>query len=246
MDYIKSNINNLTSIWEIVGNTFNTLHKDSSYNYCYVPGSDWPNRVWVAPGTGAEGQQQAIEAVKRVPLGLTYSHWRGNSEEESLLLKNSGLVIKSEQVGMSMHLKELLPVAGRLQLIPIREQAQADIWEALYPQSFGYKISAETVLKTAHLIPYFLIYLNEEPIGTILSIQTGDVIGIHCLGVIPAHRRKGYAEEAMAMALNEAIKKGITWATLQASQLGKGIYSRMGFTDDFMVTNYHLPPREDA
>ncbi|NIG56435.1 GNAT family N-acetyltransferase [Chitinophaga sp. Cy-1792] len=241
MDHVTRNINNLTTLWETVGTAFNTLHKETLYNYCYVPGSDWPNRVWLSPGAGEEAVLQAIAAVKTLPHKLTYSHWSGIDEAEPSLFENAGLALKSTQVGMSLPLQAPLPEPGRLQLRRIQDVSQAATWETLYPQSFGYRISAETVVRTMQQIPYFLIHFGQEVIGTVIAKRTGEIIGVHALGIIPAFRKRGFAEEAMAVLLNAARENGATLATLQASQLGKGIYSRMGFSDDFVVRNYHLP-----
>ncbi|MNF14153.1 hypothetical protein D3C80_2162530 [compost metagenome] len=53
-------------------------------------------------------------------------------------------------------------------------------------------------------------------------------------------RKRGYAEEIMKFAINEAIDADCEYAQLQASALGKGIYTRLGFEDLFTITNYQL------
>ncbi|WP_260852721.1 hypothetical protein [Flavobacterium anhuiense] len=44
----------------------------------------------------------------------------------------------------------------------------------------------------------------------------------------------------MKFAINEAIDADCDYAHLQASPLGKGIYSRLGFEDLFLITNYFI------
>ncbi len=85
-----------------------------------------------------------------------------------------------------------------------------------------------------------LVHFEEKPIGTLTLFQTGNVMGIHGVGVIPEMRKKGFAEEIMKFAINEAIDVGCEYAQLQASALGKGIYTRLGFEDLFLITNYQL------
>ncbi|MGF6846006.1 putative acetyltransferase [Chitinophaga sp. W3I9] len=56
--------------------------------------------------------------------------------------------------------------------------------------------------------------------------------------MIPEARRKGFANEIMAFVLNESLALNARYATLQASQMGKGIYLDMGFEEQFVIRNY--------
>ena len=67
---------------------------------------------------------------------------------------------------------------------------------------------------------------------------TGKIAGIHGVGVIPSYRRKGFAEEIMKVLLNDALEYGADYSTLQASNMGKGIYERLGYSEDFLISNY--------
>jgi predicted acetyltransferase len=73
-----------------------------------------------------------------------------------------------------------------------------------------------------------------------MLFQTGNYIGIHGVGVIPEMRRKGFAEEIMKFALNISIDLKAEYALLQASAMGKDIYTRLGFEDLFVIKNYIL------
>ncbi|WP_073177710.1 GNAT family N-acetyltransferase [Flagellimonas flava] len=111
-------------------------------------------------------------------------------------------------------------------------------------KAFGYGINPETLAKTWKHIPYYLIFDDREPVGTIILYQTGQVAGVHSLGILPQRRKQGYATEIMKHILNMALDKGATLATLQASEMAKNLYTKMGFSLDFIMTNHCLPTIE--
>ncbi|WP_448636528.1 GNAT family N-acetyltransferase [Pedobacter panaciterrae] len=137
-----------------------------------------------------------------------------------------------------MHLDQKFNQEQRLTFEQVYQPEQAKTWTDLYPESFKYNINPEILIKTCNQITYYTIYLDKTPIGTVLTMQTENAIGIHGLGIIPQMRKRGFAEETMAYILNKAIDNQLTYAYLQASELGKNIYLNMGFTVDFTMRNY--------
>ncbi len=67
------------------------------------------------------------------------------------------------------------------------------------------------------------------------------IIGIHSMGIIPEMRGKGFAEQMMRTILNQAVEQGFERATLQASSMGKGLYLKLDFEQQFAMSNYGLP-----
>ena len=60
------------------------------------------------------------------------------------------------------------------------------------------------------------------------------------MGVIPEMRRKGFAEQMMVNLLHWSTEQQFTYATLQASAMGKGLYLKLGFEEQFTMKNYSL------
>jgi GNAT superfamily N-acetyltransferase len=236
----QKNIKNLISLWETIGQSFQSHFKESLFHYVWLDDTDWPNRIWFIEKVTKDTLNTAIEIIQNISVPLTVSYWSGFKNELHPVFETFGFVKKSEQIGMSLALQKKFEKANRLNIKRITEGNQALAWGALYPQSFGYRISAEILMHTKDIIPYYLICLGDKPIGTAIIHQTEDVIGIHGISIIPEYRRQGFAEEAMAYFLNKAIDDRISFATLQSSALGKKIYLKMGFTEDFLMTNYLL------
>jgi predicted acetyltransferase len=61
------------------------------------------------------------------------------------------------------------------------------------------------------------------------------------MGVIPSQRRKGYAEELLIHMMNIGRMKGAKYATLQASDMGKRLYLKTGFQQDFIIKTFIKP-----
>lgn len=80
---------------------------------------------------------------------------------------------------------------------------------------------------------HFVGYLNTVPVSCLtLSIQE-DRARIDDVGTIPEHQNKGYATQMIVDALQTAMALGANFCFLEASQLGIGIYEKLGFQNIF-------------
>ncbi|EKF54331.1 acetyltransferase domain-containing protein [Galbibacter marinus] len=241
MKNLNENIYNLTTLWQIVGDAYGKYCFRESYSYSNIENSQWPNRIWLNSQPSKLIISEILVACGQGELPRSLSYWADFDDPNFRYFESDGLVLKSEQVGMSLVVsKKEYPSNRRIKLHKITSPAQPLLWEKLYPQSFGYVISAETVKYTMDHINYFLIYHNENPIGTVLTFTTNSVVGIHGMGIIPSFRKQGFAKEVMLELLNNAAKENILLATLQASSMGKSVYKDIGFSEDFLVRNYRI------
>jgi hypothetical protein len=232
------NIKNLIALWEKASSPFDGVFTEKKINYVHIPNSDWPNRVWLKQQLDEPALKEILEIMTSSPITLSFSYWDDIESIRCKLIEQYGFEQKSAQIGMSMRLGQKFKEEQRLTFEQVNEPGQAKTWTDLYPQSFKYHISPEILIKTCNQITYYTIYLDKTPIGTVLTMQTENAIGIHGLGIIPQMRKRGFAEETMAYLLNKAIDNQSAYAYLQASELGENIYLNMGFTIDFTMRNY--------
>nr|WP_294871048.1 GNAT family N-acetyltransferase [uncultured Pedobacter sp.] len=232
------NIKNLITLWEKASSPFNGLFTGEQFSYVCIPNSDWPNRVWLKQQLDGSALKEILEIITFSPIILSFSYWDDPESTTYKLVEQCGFEQKSVQIGMSMRLGQKFKEEKRLTFEQVNQREQAKIWTDLYPQSFKYHINPEILIETCNQITYYIIYLDKTPIGTVLTMQTENAIGIHGLGIIPQMRKRGFAEETMAYILNKAIDNQLTYSYLQASELGKNIYLNMGFTVDFTMRNY--------
>lgn len=240
MDIIKSNIHNLTALWEIAGEAIHTLHKSGPIGYCYIPGSQWPNRVWAGQELTQEQLSKVEEIIHNTNTNLSFSWFGTKTDSGNKRFAAAGFTEKSIQYGMSLPLQQPFATSIELDFRRVAGKADARIWSEAFAQSFGYIISDETIVKTQRKIPYELVYHNNALVGTVILFQTGNTAGVHSLGVVPEMRRQGFASEVMYHTLNRAIGAKAALATLQASTMARLMYEKMGFSLDFLMKNYRL------
>jgi predicted acetyltransferase len=237
---IKENIDNLTSLWKTAGNSVGTYFENSEFNGSIIEDSEWPNRIWFNTDANIKILTNAVKFVYNNSKTLTVPYWNNYNNGIEDIFELFNLKLKFKQVGMSMKLENNFEYEERLLIKKVENEKEAQTWENIYPQAFGYKISKETLLATHKKINYYLAFLNEDPIGTAIVYNSNNISGIHGVGVIPSARRKGFAEEIMKYVINKSIDDKMEYSTLQASDMGKGIYLRLGYSEDFTINNFVL------
>lgn len=236
---IQDNISNLTSLWKTVGSPFQSNHKNETFEYCKIENSGWPNKLWFNQDINPNIAEKAIETLKSNP-NLVIPYWNIYGTNSNEILEDKGLIKKTEQVAMALKLETPFTQENNLEFKRVINEEDAKIWADLYPNAFGYVISKEILVHNYKQVQFHLVTFQNQPIGTFMLLQTENNIGIHGVGVIPEMRRKGFAEEIMKYALNISINLNAEYALLQASVMGKDIYTRLGFEDLFVIKNYAL------
>lgn len=238
---VLENIHNLTAIWQRVNEQAGVHTAGSAFDFGVLTYSEWPNRLWFhhEPTLGS------VHAAKRIaqsaPVKLVLPYWDIYTQSHCKLLESQGFECLFEQVGMVMDLKKTVSVDQDIRMKAVDTQSDARLWEALFQQAFGYSIHHSLLLLQLKGIQFFIAYQEDSPIGTVvLSHENEEVIGVHSMGIVPAMRRKGFAEQLMHKILQQSVAKGFGYATLQASSLGKGLYLKLGFEEQFTLKNYSL------
>lgn len=237
MDLIKANINNLTALWKTGGQLAGQYIKEAGYCLSVAGSGEWPNKLWFT-------QSLDMLTLHDIQLkwnldGVSIPIWGNDLAKQELTLITRGFEEKLTQVAMSMDLTNAPERIDRVVIQKVTNEKMAETWSKLFQESFGYEVSAETVTKTIGSIEYFIGKHDEVPVGTaVLFMDRHGIAGIHSMGVIPTQRRKGYAEELLIHMMNIARMKGANYATLQASEMGKGLYLKTGFREDFTIKTF--------
>ncbi|MEM1260225.1 MAG: GNAT family N-acetyltransferase [Bacteroidota bacterium] len=238
MNKTQLNIHNLGQLWEIAGKASDGFKKGDGYFVSMSENGEWPNRIWVTETLFEETIADIASEMKRYKP-ITFSHFN-EMEIDPALLQEHGFELKSEQYGMSLPLNSKFEVKKTLKLERVSSSENAKLWSQAFYGAFQYEISSDTIGKAMEDIPFFLVKNDETLVGTLILFATDKVLGIHSLGILPTERKKGYAKEIMHHVLNRAIEDHYHLATLQASEMAKNMYAKMGFTFDFMMKNYTL------
>ncbi|MUH35391.1 GNAT family N-acetyltransferase [Zobellia amurskyensis] len=239
-ELIHTNVKNLTSLWETAGVAFDSYSKTPVFEYCEINGSEWPNRVWLHQPITQETIDLIKQKIGATTTPITLPVWDIYNENESVILENNDFSFIFEQVGMSLKPSHLFDVKSDVEIVRVSNPTEAMLWSELFQKSFGYVISSETVNKTLGKIEYYIAYSNSLPVGTALLHKTDSVMGVHAIGIPPEMRRRGYADQIMKLLINNIIKNGYEYITLQASNMGKNLYLKLGFEEQFLIKNYRL------
>jgi predicted GNAT family acetyltransferase len=167
---------------------------------------------------------------------LMISYWGDNHD----MFLSRGLELRGQQTAMSLQLTERPVPEKRLHLIRVKNEAQAKQWVDTFAVPFGYRIHEDIVSHSCDKTDFYLVFLENALVGTALLHMQDGIAGIHSVGILPEVRRQGYAEEIMKLLINIAMDYNASHCILQASAMGKGIYTRLGFTEDFLFSHYKL------
>lgn len=242
MDLKQQNIDNLISLWQVINRNANTAVTGNIFDYGIINYSDWPNRLWFKNAPEQTNLDLAKKIISSSTTKITVPYWEINRNDYYPLLEKNGFVKTLEQVGMSANISKGDFIPSEVTINEVRDERTALLWESLFQKAFKYKIDHKLLLSSYDEVDYLIAYDNATPIGTALMYYSGnEVVGIHSMGIIPEMRRKGYAEKMMHSMLFEAAKKGYSYATLQASEMGKNLYLKLGFEEQFLMKNYTLP-----
>lgn len=110
-------------------------------------------------------------------------------------------------------------------------------------QGFGSHPSVASGTTCAGLVgrPDCVVYVGYSdgtPVVSGLGWRTGRTVGVYAIATIPAARRRGYGAAMTARVVTDGLAAGCDVAALQASELGRPIYERLGFRVDVRYVAY--------
>jgi hypothetical protein len=85
-------------------------------------------------------------------------------------------------------------------------------------------------------------YAKGLPVVSGLGWRTGRTIGVYAISTIPVARRRGYGAAMTARVVTDGLAAGCYVAVLQASEVGRPIYERLGFREDVRYIAYRSSP----
>jgi GNAT superfamily N-acetyltransferase len=149
--------------------------------------------------------------------------------------------------GMTLALPAAIPPArAPLAVREVRTPEELVAFREVAFRGFGYPVAAARLFLDERLLarPGVRLYAGfagEALVATSLLVATGEVAGIFWVATLEEHRGRGYGEALTWAAIAGGREYGCRVASLQASEAGRRVYSRMGFAH---VLDYEtlLPP----
>jgi len=84
----------------------------------------------------------------------------------------------------------------------------------------------------------YLIYQDEEPVGTGSVVSNGKIGGIFNVAILPEHQGKGYGHALSIFLMNRARELGVEKVVLLSSPAAEKLYSNLGFQKCFDIEIY--------
>ncbi|MCB9876534.1 MAG: GNAT family N-acetyltransferase [Planctomycetes bacterium] len=238
-DWFRSNLDNLTALWRALGAGSVPMASGARLSLS----RSWPHRLWYDVDRDDTGEERLrLTAVAAAaPRELTLPRWRrapaAGPEPEFVA---AGFELAFRQTVMGARLDQLRRDAI---VVPALDQADgaADVesWCDVAARSFGYTIDPAAVARLVGRDDASLLLARRDgvAVGTGLLFVTGDVAGLHMVGVPPEARRGGVAGAIMLRLCDEAARRGLSRVTLQASAMGEGLYQKLGFAAHGHIDN---------
>jgi hypothetical protein len=89
-------------------------------------------------------------------------------------------------------------------------------------------------------------YVAGEPVTTALGVRTGNTIGVYNIATVGSARRRGYGAAMTLRVAADGAAAGCDVAILQASEMGRPIYERLGYRTvveyDWYLDSVGSPP----
>lgn len=232
----KANLDNLTRLWKLMGSS--ASRGVDAFNIS----ARWPHRAWFE----LERCEQAFEVLLALASQVeadgivpVWPEWAPPQWEQAL--KESGFVLAFRQLAMVLSLENASPeYDGASELLsPVRSDDIA-CWTAVASEAFGYSIDIDVIRRCAQNpdIQVLLAHCDDQPAATAMLYKTGEVIGVHQVGVGVSYRGRRLAREVMKTVLEQCRDWGGRYVTLQASEMGESLYRSLGFEAQFEIRNY--------
>lgn len=259
MDINQANINNLKSLWKKYGADKLAPDKCSQQTneQGFYVNKLWPNRCWfdgnfninniddlsilsklaqdslfpILPTFVSENNQQFVTQPSNIEHWLLENNWCKALEQTAMCttLDSCSLLTSKNNAKHADFCVKKLETA--VELSP---------WFAATEMAFGYCIDRSVIenLVEDSDIQLLLGLYQGQAIASALINKTDDVIGIHQVGVKPDFQGQGLASIFMREILSLCQSWQGKYAVLQASELGKPLYERLGFTAQFIINSY--------
>lgn len=239
-DINQLNIDNLTSLWRKMDVENNSEFAVEGLTISRT----WPHRYWFDWNADIKHINAIAPVLDQLPLTAVVPVWEGAgapARQLEVFLKDECFQVLFSQLAMYLDLQSVrvfeLPA---LDIVTVQSAPDVETWTATASAAFGYWIDIAAIQAIVDLpeVKLLLLKQDEQAAATALVYQTGEIIGVHLVGVPNEFRGQGLARAIMQYVIGLAITMGGKFLTLQASVAGEPLYRQLGFIPQFVIKNY--------
>ena len=255
----EANLSNLTKLWHKYG----SQPVDAAKCPLLLANTGWPHRCWIDSTARSDGYSGQLHGsvndnrwIENIPESAIFPLWatlRANNNiasskfepqiiEQSLLEKHWHCTF--EQTAMYLTLpgatKQVTQTRPGFRVKSVVTFEDIQMWADIGSEAFGYQIDLSVIQRLVddEHIQLLIGWENGQAIACGLLYKTGDIIGVHQVGVKQAFQGKGFAKCFMLDLIAACALWQGKYVVLQASQAGKPLYEKLGFKSQFLIKNF--------
>jgi len=218
------------------------MRSGSSVNFC--------NRVMADSAVAAEEIDTVVAFFGKTPF-----RWFVDEQdtEQIAKLEQQGLRYTGYHPAMQCDITQLedKPYHPDMVIKEVTSQEEFNLWLAVAARGMEIAVQ-EKQLFMAHILRYgtsgsvhlYLAFYQGIPAATSMVIQRGAMASLHSVTTLPEYRGKGIGYAISHKPLVAMKNLGATTAILLASDMGKPVYEKIGFTVYAVYKKYEKLMRE--
>ena len=215
------------------------------YSWATNPMNDWFNRVFDIKIDPENIDKVLVDLVRSIESGSIPKYIVTGSTSrpaniDKYLLENC-FVLHYEQSGMAISLDRIEEFSHNDHEIRVIEN-EGDLmkWVDAVNQAFDINDNPELYLRLFgdNDITFYAGYDSHKIVATTMLFNSRGIAGIHQVGTLKEYRGKGFGTALTKRAFYDARLKGCTFGVLQASEMGKRVYSKVGLTEYCKVRHW--------
>lgn len=167
-------------------------------------------------------------------------------------LESRGLTAEHPWPAHALAVRDLVapPAVTGLEIRRVRHTAELDAYLGIVGQTLSPSDAFTEMLGNASRAigfaddapeEHFIGLLDGTQVATTSLLVAGGAAGIYNVATIEAARRRGIGAAMTAAAIHRGAERGLGLASLQASEMGRPIYERLGFRHVCDLVPYRLP-----
>ena len=195
-----------------------------------------------APG-GLEATRAAIEPLAGLaaPSAVLFPAAEVD-DETAAFLADRGFGSHGSMPAMAVDIDRLaptsLPAGYRFERVTTEDEGEE--WAARFAIGYELPVPVARLFSPALIevdpasdapVQFFVVRKGDAIVGTSVLYLADGVAGVYCVATVPEERGKGLGAHATAEPLRLAHGLGYRVGVLQSSEMGHGVYRRLGFED---------------
>lgn len=151
----------------------------------------------------------------------------------ALACENAGLRCAETIPGMTLTPLPHVTVDPRLTIEPLTHDLLPTFLEVFcesfeLPHDFGGRMITPDYVDSEQFFDV-VAFVDHHPVAVASTFESMGVCGVYNVGTRPGYRGNGFGEAVTWSMIRDARARGCHTATLQSSEMGFGVYRRMGF-----------------